>query len=64
MLILFFDVQRMVMAEWVLYWENVDAAFYIKNNLEIKNLYLKEEAGLVAGEPVCAPPQQRSQPLS
>ncbi len=30
MLILFFDVQGVVKAEWVLYWKNVDAVFYIE----------------------------------
>ncbi len=30
MLILFFDVQGVAMAEWVLYWKNVDAVSYIE----------------------------------
>ncbi len=30
MLILFFNVLRVVMVEWVPYWKNVDAAFYIE----------------------------------
>ncbi len=36
MLILFFDVQGVVMVEWVPYWKNVDAAFYIEMLQQLK----------------------------
>ncbi len=52
------------MVEWVPYQKNVDSAFYIKTALEIRNLYPKEESGVVGGEPVCALPQRYLQPPS
>ncbi len=50
MLILFFDIQGVVMVEWVPYRKNVDVA--------------REDAGVVVGEPVCAPPWQHPHPPS
>ncbi len=38
--------------------------FLYRNDPEIKNLYSKEKVGVVGGEPVHAPPQQRQKPLS
>ncbi len=38
--------------------------FLFQNILETENLYPKEEARVVCGEPVCAPPWQRLQPPS
>ncbi len=38
--------------------------FIYRNIPEIENLYPKEEAGVMSGEPVCAPPQQHPQPPS
>ncbi len=44
--------------------EKCRRCFLYQNTLEIENLYPKEEARVLGGEPVCAPPWQRSQALS
>ncbi len=45
-------------------WGKCRRCFSYRNALEIENLYPKEEVGIVGGEPVRAPPQQRPQPPS
>ncbi len=37
--------------------EKCRCCFLYQNALEIENLYLKDEAGVVDGEPIRAPPQ-------
>ncbi len=64
MLILFFDIQVMVIAEWVLYWKNVDTAFCIemlwklriyiqkkRSQLWVENLFVLHHNNAPATEP-------------
>ncbi len=63
MLVSFFDVLGVVMAEWVSYRKNVNAAFYIETLWKLRICNQKKRLEL-CGEPVCAPPRQRPQPSS
>ncbi len=64
MLILFFDVQSVVMKEWVPYQKNVDTAFYSETLRKLRICVRKNRSGVVGREPVCAPPWQCPQPPS
>ncbi len=44
--------------------EKCRCCFLYRNAVEIENLYPKEEAGVVGGDPVCVPPYKRHQPSS